>query len=214
MQVWAVQLPGREARVREPAISDLSAIVGEVAGQLEPLFDRPVAFFGHSMGAVIAFETARVLAARRALQLRHLFVSAYRPPSVPDPKPPIRQLPDDAMVAEIGRRYGGIPAAVLGEPELLALLLPTLRADITALETHRWVPGELLGCPLTVFGGTDDATAPTPHLEEWRAMTTGPFRRQAFQGDHFYLTAQRRALLAEVEAALGPRAGMAREHVG
>lgn len=192
---------------------DLTAMVGEVARHVEPLFDRPVAFFGHSMGAVIAFETARVLAARRP-PLQHLFVSAYRPPSVPDPKPPISHLPDDGLVAETGRRYGGIPAEVLAEPELLALLLPTLRADITALETHRWVPGELLGCPITAFGGTEDGTTPAVHLEAWRGMTAGPFRRREFAGGHFYLTEQRLALVAEVKAALAPGAGMTREHVG
>jgi len=214
IQVWAVQLPGREARVREPVISDLAAIAREVAGHLEPLLDRPLAFFGHSMGAVIAFETARLLAVRQALQLQHLFVSAYRPPCIPDPQPPLRQLPDDALITETGRRYGGVPAAVLAEPELLALLLPTLRADITALETHSWVPGAVLECPISAFGGAADVTAPPPHLEAWRAMTSGRFRRREFAGGHFYLTEQRLALVAEVEAALAPRSGMAREPVG
>ena len=103
---------------------------------------------------------------------------------------------------------------MLAEPELLALLLPTLRADITALETHSWVPGAMLECPITAFGGATDGTAPPAHLEAWRAMTSGRFQRREFAGGHFYLTEQRLALVADVEAALTPRAGMAREQVG
>jgi surfactin synthase thioesterase subunit len=204
VQVWAVQAPGREARVREPAIGALTAIVDELMSPLEPLFDLPVLFFGHSMGSVVAYEVARRRAAGDAAMPRHLFVSAHRPPSLPSPRPPMRHLDDAALLSKTGQRYGGIPAAVLAEPELLALLLPTLRADLTALETHAWSPGAPLDCPITAFGGLDDESTPPDHLEAWRCLTRGEFTQRRFPGGHFYIADQRAAVLAAVQGAIRP----------
>ena len=204
VELCAIQLPGREGRFKEPAIASVPGIVDELVPALLPLLDRPCAFFGHSMGAVLASEVARALAARGETLPRQLFVSARRPPHVPDPLTPLHVLADGEFVAEINRRYGGIPAEVLADGELLALLLPTLRADITALETHRPPQRPPLPCPIVAFGGTDDRLTPREHLDAWRGETSSTFRVRVFPGDHFYLTARRAELLADVSATLAP----------
>jgi surfactin synthase thioesterase subunit len=199
-----IQLPGREGRFGERAIASLQKIVDELVPALLPHLDRPYAFFGHSMGSALALEVARALATRGEPGPRQLFVSARRPPHVPDPEAPLHGLPDREFVAEINRRYGGIPAEVLAHQDLLELLLPTLRADITALETHRPPRRPPLACPIVAFGGADDPRAPRPHLEAWRGETTSSFRLRIFPGDHFYLTARRAELLADIAATLAP----------
>lgn len=202
LEVVAVQLPGRESRLREPALTSVAAIVEALLPALLPCLDRPFAFFGHSMGATVAREVVRVLPRRGGPLPEHLFISARRAPQLPDPYPPVSHLPDQELVEELNRRYGGIPAEVLQHAELMALLLPSLRADLTALETFPMRPGPALSVPLTVFGGTDDARTPLEHLEAWRDATTGAFRLRMFPGDHFYLNARRDDLLAEVSRTL------------
>ncbi len=207
LEVCAVQLPGRETRFREPAMTSLPAIVEALVPALLPELDRPFAFFGHSMGAVVANEVARALDARGAPQPRHLFASARRPPHIPGPESHLHPLPDDAFIAEIGRRYGGIPPEVLQHADLMALLLPSLRADIMALETHLPRPRPPLSCPITAFGGSDDRLTPREHLDAWRGETTAAFRVRVFPGGHFYLDTSRAELLADIAATLAPICG-------
>lgn len=202
IEVQAVQLPGRETRFREPALRRIPAVVDGLCAALAGRLDRPFAFFGHSMGAVVASEVARALHARGAAQPSHLFVSAYRPPHLPALHPPIHTLSDAEFIAEIQRRYGGIPAAVLQEADLMALLLPGLRADIEALETHLPAARPPLTCPIAVFGGDRDGVTPLAHLEAWRGETTGPVRVRVFSGGHFYLDPCRAEVIADVAASL------------
>jgi surfactin synthase thioesterase subunit len=111
------------------------------------------------------------------------------------------------FVSEINRRYGGIPPEVAELEELMALLLPCLRADIKALEIHSPPASRApLACPISVFGGTGDPLTPREHLDAWRSETSGPFRVRGFPGDHFYLQGlgQREALLADIAATMLP----------
>jgi surfactin synthase thioesterase subunit len=195
-------LPGRAERLHEPAIASLSVLIAAIADAVSTHLDVPFAFFGHSMGAVLASGVAREMAARGLPQPRHLIVSGRRPPRVPDIASPLTGLPDAQFVAEINRRYGGIPREILQETEVLALLLPTLRADIAALETYQPAPGNPLRCAITALGGTEDALTPRSHLEAWRCETTGPFKLRLFPGGHFFIEPQRAAVLAEVSAAV------------
>jgi surfactin synthase thioesterase subunit len=204
LELCAVQLPGRETRFGEPALSSIADIVQALVPALEPHLDLPFAFFGHSMGAVIASEVARALGLRGSRLPEHLVVSARRPPHVPDLGPPLHGLPDAEFAAEINRRYGGIPEELLQHADVMALLLPSLRADITALETHRPSQREPLDIPITVLGGSHDSLTPREHLDAWQGETRRDFRIRVFDGDHFYLKPQLAAVLAELTATLAP----------
>lgn len=204
LEVCSIQLPGRGNRMNEPALPSIPALVEALLPVLRPQLDLPFAFFGHSMGAVLANEVARALRTQ-GLTPRHLIVSGRRPPHWPNPDPALHLLPDAEFVSEINRRYGGIPAEVAQHKELLDLLLPCLRADIAALETHTPSPTrEPLSCPISVFGGAADPLTPRAHLDAWRSETSAAFRVRVFPGDHFYLNPGREALLADLAVTLAP----------
>ena len=164
IDVWGVQLPGHDGRLLEPPISSVRAIVDAVVPALLAELDRPYALFGHSMGALVAFEVARALQARGAPPAAHLLVSGRRAPHLPAHEADIHDLDNEAFVAEMGHRYGGIPAELLRHPDVMDLLLPVLRADMTAIETHVHTPGEPLICPISVFGGDTDPYASPAEL--------------------------------------------------
>ncbi len=209
IEVCAVQLPGREGRLRETPIASIPGIVSALLPEILACADRPFAFFGHSMGAVVATEVARALQSSGGPVPSHLFVSARRPTGVADPDPPMAHLPDAELVAELNSRYGGIPPEVMEHEELMALLLPGLRADLSALESFQPTAGTRLTMPLHVFGGAGDARVPRAHLEAWQADAQGSFRVRQFPGGHFYLNSQQAALLEEVRATLMPLSGRA-----
>lgn len=200
IELCAVQLPGREGRLREAPLASIDTIVERLLPALRPELDRPFVFFGHSMGAMVAFEMTRALQAMGAEAPRRLLVSGRRAPHLPETEPPMSGLSDDAFVAEIGRRYGGIPAEVLRHRDLLELLLPGLRADITAVETHRFVDAAPLRCPLSVFGGDADSRAPLEQLGAWRMHAAAGMRVKTFPGGHFYFAdaAVRAQLIGEI----------------
>jgi medium-chain acyl-[acyl-carrier-protein] hydrolase len=202
IELCALQPPGRETRLREAALDDLDELVAAVGSEMLPLLDRPFAFFGHSMGACVAYELARRLARQGAPPPVRLFVSGRRAPGVPHTEPPMSTLPDDAFIDEIQRRYNGIPEEVLQYPELVALLLPGLRADITALERHVHQPGEPLDCDLLALGGVGDPRVSPSELEAWRSETAGAFSLRLFPGGHFYLQSARQPLLDTLVGAL------------
>jgi medium-chain acyl-[acyl-carrier-protein] hydrolase len=204
VEMCAVVLPGREARLREAPLRDIAPMVEGAAAALLPYTDRPYALFGHSMGSVLAFETSRRLAAQGQRPPSHLFVSGRRAPSTVERDVPIADLPDREFALEINRRYGGIPPEVLEDAEVLALLLPALRADLAALDRYHPAPSPPLAWPLTVYGGTDDARATREQLEAWRLEAGAAFRLRLFPGGHFYLANDRDALLADLSSALRP----------
>ena len=198
IDVCAVQLPGRTVRLSEQPVASIPVLVDGISTAIAPYSDIPFVFFGHSMGATLAAEVTRELA-RRGAPLPHcLIVSARRPPHMADPLSPLRNLSDKEFVEEIMRRYGGIPPEILREKDVLALLLPALRADVAALETFRPVRPTPLSCPIVAFGGSSDGLTPMAHLEAWRAETTSNFEICVFPGGHFYLDSERAAVLAKV----------------
>ena len=201
VELCAVQLPGRESRLREPAFTSMQRLVAALLPELMARIDRPYALFGHSMGALVAFEAARALRSVSGLRQPHrLLVSGRRAPHLPDTEAPMHPLSDDEFVTEIRRRYGGIPDEVLRHRELLELLLPGLRADIAAIETHAFVPGPALGCAISVFGGDADPRATREQLAAWQLHSDAATRLRVFGGDHFYLNdpARRAELVGEV----------------
>jgi surfactin synthase thioesterase subunit len=202
IEVCTIQLPGRETRLREAPLARMHSIVDALLPELTPHLDLPFAFFGHSMGAVVASELTDALSRRGGPMPFHLFVSGRRAPHLADPDPPLAGLADNEFVAEINRRFGGIPAEILADRELMELLLPCLRADIAALESHQPVHFARTPCPLTVYGGTQDSRAPRAHLEAWRDKAGAAFRVRVFEGNHFFLTPRRVELLADISDTL------------
>jgi medium-chain acyl-[acyl-carrier-protein] hydrolase len=182
----------------------IPALVDAFVPVLLPLTKRPFAFLGHSMGAVIANEIAHALYERAGVVPRHLFVSSRRPPHMPASETNLHTLPDDEFITEINLRYGGISDEVLQSTEILALLIPALRADIAALETFRPNKSAALPCSISAFGGMRDPLVPLSHLEAWRVQTDGEFRVRVFRGGHFYINSQLDVLLAELSATLAP----------
>jgi medium-chain acyl-[acyl-carrier-protein] hydrolase len=198
VEVCAVQPPGRESRLNERPYTRLAELVDAALEALQRYLDVPFAVFGHSMGALLAFEFAR--RARRAggpAPIR-LFVSGHRAPDLPRQHAAIAHLPDAEFVAEIRRRYAGVPAEILEQPELLALFLPCLRADMSAIELYRCEAEEPLDCPISAYGGRDDPEAGEAELGAWRAHTRAGFTLRRFAGSHFYLRHARTELLTAV----------------
>lgn len=201
-EVWAIELPGHGTRFGEAPAQHLVTTAQTIAAALGEagLLDLPFALFGHSMGGLLAFEVARAF--RRSPQLQHLFASGCHMPQLDHGEPPIHALPPDDFLAVLTKRYGGIPDEILQEKELVALLLPALRADMMMVECHRHQPGPALACPITALAGLDDARATPEVLAGWRPHTAGPFELLRFPGGHFYLQTQGRELVATLEARL------------
>ena len=188
-----VELPGRGSRFSEPPLTSVDAIAAGAADALEPFCHTPYALFGHSLGAHVAYEVARVLMARGRRPL-HLFVSGSRAPHLP-PLEAIHDLP----AAQFQRRlteWGGIPTEVLTEPELLSLLEPMLRADLAASETYRCESPSNLGIPITVFAGMQDSLVPVALASEWAKYTNAYFAFRLLPGNHFFLHSSRETLLS------------------
>jgi medium-chain acyl-[acyl-carrier-protein] hydrolase len=204
LELCAVQLPGREGRLRERPFQRMAEMIPVVTRAIEPLLDRPFVLFGHSLGGMLAFETARELVRSGAPAPAHLFVSGRRAPTSPERDPRVSLLPDERLIEEVRRRWDGIPAAVLEEPELLELLLPTLRADLTLVESYLYGPGSALDCPLSCFGGMADPSTSPVELARWRDHTSGPFSLRMFSGAHFFVQSAREQVLAAVQEDLGP----------
>ena len=202
VQVVGVQLPGRGSRLREAPLASVPELTARLAAELGPQLDLPYVFFGHSMGAVLALEAAHALASAGQRLPSHVFLSGRRPPHLPRTESDLHTLTDDEFLAQLGARYGGIPAEVLRERELLALLLPALRADIEALETFHVDASPPLSCALTAYGGDDDPLVTLEQLRAWRQYTRGAFRVRQFRGGHFYLQERRAEIAAEISAVL------------
>lgn len=199
--VCPVYLPGRGARLREAPFTDLRTLVGAFLPVMAEYLDRPFAFFGHSMGGAIAFELSRRLRQDYGVEPRHLFISGRRAPHLPDAERPIHALPEPEF-KEALRRLNGTPAEILEHPEMMEMLTPLLRADISVSETYKCESRPSLTCPLTVFGGLRDWQDDAAGLEVWREHTVGAFNRRMFDGDHFFINTAQSELLRALGSAL------------
>jgi medium-chain acyl-[acyl-carrier-protein] hydrolase len=204
IEVCAAVAPGRDHRRHEPPLTTVPMLAQQVVDGILDQVDTPVALFGHSAGAAAAYEVARQLQARGRVPV-HLFVAARRAPHLRPGLPPMSGLDDAALVAAVGARYGAIPPEVVAQPELLALFVPVIRADLRLHEEY-WSPPLPLACPITVFGGTDDGAVSLEELDAWASQTHGTFRRRMFAGGHFFVREHRAAVLAAIAAALLPDA--------
>jgi medium-chain acyl-[acyl-carrier-protein] hydrolase len=194
VEVCAIRLPGRDLRLGEPPFRRVGDAAERIADALHRHLDLPYAIFGHSMGAVLGYEVARRIRSDTGLEPRRLLVSGHRAPHRPARRPPLHCLADDALIDAI-RKLNGTPAEVFEHRELLALMLPLLRADFELVETWRELPGPRLSCPVTALGGDQDSGVPPEDLAAWHAVTDGPFTSVLFKGDHFFINTARDTVL-------------------
>lgn len=205
IELALIKLPGRGARFGEAhagSIGELAAALAQAIAEAEEGGDQ-FAFFGHSMGALLAFETARALQ-KRGLSPSALLVSARTAPSAHGWRERQSNLPDAALLEVIGS-MNGLPQEVLDNPEWLAFFLPIIRADFALCENYRYRPGPPLSCPINVMAGRDDSNVPIALLEGWEEETRAVCQTRLFPGGHFYLFEREAELLGLMQQQLCPQ---------
>jgi surfactin synthase thioesterase subunit len=194
VQVVPVELPGRGARLQEPPFLSLPVLVEELAGVIWPLLDKPFIFYGHSMGAIIAFELARSLRRRHGLEPLALFVGGCRAPQTPNSEPATYNLPNNEFIKEL-IRLDGTPIEVIEHAELMDMMVPLLRADFRLTQTYEYTDDTPLRCPITAYGGLRDYHVARDMLSSWREQTRSKFALHMLPGDHFFLRSSQSQLL-------------------
>jgi surfactin synthase thioesterase subunit len=203
IEIVAAQLPGRSGLAGDAPRDDLELIVDAFADAMAPMLDRPFALFGHSLGALVAFELARALRDRDATAPIHLFVSGAFAPQLPADSAPLRSIEGDAAFLEaVAAKYGGVPRIVLEQADLRASMVPALRADLALTETYTYRHAPPLPCPISAYAGASDPIVTPERLAEWREQTCAEFSCRLFDGHHFYLNRARDPLLADVTSRL------------
>jgi surfactin synthase thioesterase subunit len=185
VEVLAVQYPGRQMRRHEPGIDNIPEFADQIFAALRHAGDRPLALFGHSMGAVIAYEVATRMRQAGLPSPVRLFASGRRAPSRYRDEQ-VHNGSDQQLVAEL-RRLGGPNARMLSDPEMLAMILPAVRSDYRAIERYQHDPEGGLDCPVTVLTGDSDPRVSPAEARAWAEHTTGPFEMRVFGGGHFFL---------------------------
>ncbi|RJE85176.1 thioesterase [Paenibacillus sp. 1011MAR3C5] len=195
IEVVAIQLPGRGNRFMDKPVGDLDAIIKPMLATLTPyLEDKPFVLFGHSMGAMLAYESAKRLESALPGRLKHLFASAFRSVQLPRTDHG-RYLLSNAELKEELRKLNGTPEALLQNDELMELYLPTIRADMQLCDTYSYEASSPLGCGLTVFGGVSDSDIPQEDLQAWESQAGEAFELHMLPGDHFFIHSESRQLL-------------------
>jgi medium-chain acyl-[acyl-carrier-protein] hydrolase len=209
VQVVSVVPPGRDSRADEPPCRDVHSMVEQLMPVLRLMLDRPFAFFGHSLGALLAFETAAALLAAGAPMPVHLLVSGRRAPHAPAGQPAWHALPEAELVPRLAA-LGGMTEQMLRHPGWSAPLLRLLRADLAVDETYTPRPRPMrLPVPITAFGGDRDPRVPSTELAGWERHTSGDFRTSVLPGGHFYLSERLPELITQIDAQLRPWSGTA-----
>ncbi|MEI5103842.1 alpha/beta fold hydrolase [Streptomyces sp. PmtG] len=197
-EVAVLQYPGRQDRRNEPHVDDIGELADRIAPLVAPLFDRPVVFFGHSMGAIVAYEVARRLKEQEHTPAA-LFVSGRRAPSTHrEEKVHLRD--DDGLMDDV-KALSGTDTQVLGDEEILRMVLPAIRSDYRAIETYGPENGTV-DCPITALIGDDDPKATVEETDVWRAHTTAAFDLQVFAGGHFFISSRAAEVIAVLRAGL------------
>lgn len=201
IDVCPVQLPGRERRIREQPFRRLRDVIEALYPALEADLEQPFAFFGHSLGSVVAFELARRVEEEKGVEPVHFFASARNAPPCSIREAPMHSMGRDEFRESL-RRMGGTPPEVLEHEELMSLLEPLVRADLEVNETYRFAPGLQLSCPVTAFAGEHDQEASLDGVRKWQEMSSGPFAMKIFPQGHFFLQEVEAEILEEIRRAL------------
>ena len=201
LEILPVQLPGRQERFLEPAFATIDTLTKELAEVMSPLLDRPYGLFGHSLGALVAFELAHILS-QKGLPPAYLFVSARAAPQKMKTDRKKCSLLDDLHLVKELRDLNGTLPGILENIELLEVLLPSIRSDFSLVDNYIFVPGKRLRCAISAFGGLLDQKVSRPDLEGWSELSSGKFTLRMFPGDHFFLHRQETQLLGAIECDL------------
>ena len=185
VEVYAIELPGRGRRISEPVLIEINSLIQTLGPKLLPNLNTPFVFFGHSLGALVAFELCRWLKYMTQLTPVQMWVSAARAPHLPAETPPIHNLPEPAFIDEL-QRYQGTPASALKNRALMALMIPALRADFSILETYQYQPGLKLSCPIVGFWGQQDTIVSKNEVLAWQ-IHTDSFSLKEIHGNHFFM---------------------------
>lgn len=195
VEVLSLQYPGRQDRRSERPLEDFRTLADAVSAELRPWSAHRVVFFGHSMGALLAFEVA----------LRHqsmgfppaaLIVSGRRAPSRPRPLP-FDPADDSQLISQL-QRLSGTDTSLLSDDETREMILPALRGDYTALSSYRYKPGPPLECPILALIGDQDPEVTSEEASAWAEHTVGGFELRTFPGGHFYLTDHSQAVIEAI----------------
>lgn len=201
IELWSANMPGRGVRFGERPLASLEPVADAIAVAVVCEPGAPFAFFGFSMGALIAFEVVRRIQAAGARTPVHLFAAACRGPSLPSRNPNLHDLPTAQMIKKL-RELGGTPDAVLSEEALLQQTLPVIRADLELIETYKYAPGPPLDCPITVMGGEDDPMVSPAELQGWVHESMRACRLKLFPGQHFFVSGREAAVMHTIVDAL------------
>ncbi|WP_026101257.1 thioesterase II family protein [Synechococcus sp. PCC 7336] len=202
IELCAIELPGRGRRIKEPLVKRLAPLVEATAAALQPDLDRPFAFFGHSMGALLCFELTRCLRRHNQPLPKLLAVSGRKSPQLSTSPPFIHTLPEPEFWAAI-KQLGGTARAVFENEEMRQLFFPIMRADFTMIETYAYVPEARLDCAIAAYAGCRDPEVSQEQLEAWKMQTSKSFSMELFPGDHFYIDSSLKVLVNSLANQIG-----------
>jgi medium-chain acyl-[acyl-carrier-protein] hydrolase len=201
VEVCPIQLPGRENRLGEPPCTEIQPLAERLASEILPFAGKPFALFGHSMGALLAFELTRKLRRQGGPMPMALLLSAHRAAHLPLRRKRLHGLPDAEFLQAV-RGLGGTPDEVFQHKDLVQVMLPTFRADFALCDGYDFVPEAPLDCPMVLYAGRQDTEVSPQEVEAWSEHTTQTARLRIFPGDHFFLRSDRDLLLRAMASAL------------
>lgn len=186
VEIYSVQLPGRERRLSEAPIDNIDALVEALVPEVEKLNDKPLLIFGHSMGALIAYELCCALQRKGSKMPKAVFVSAFRTPERINRNKKLHPLAFDDFIEEL-KKYGGTPEEILNHRETMELFVPTIRADFKIHETYVFPNHPQLTIPIISFSGTRDHVVPGSHMIGWNNHTSAEYAHHTIEGGHFFI---------------------------
>ncbi|MCP3804551.1 alpha/beta fold hydrolase [Allokutzneria sp. A3M-2-11 16] len=201
VEVLGVRYPGRQDRLAEDCVAEMHPLADAIASAITPLLDKPLVFFGHSMGAWVAYEVALRLRRDHGFSLDQLLVSGQVPPHRREPGGD--DPGTDAVIAEV-QRLGGYDAQLFEDPELRELVLPAILADFSLVRTYAGDPLAVVDAPVVAYFGEQDEDARPEEVRAWAERTTAGYAQRSFPGGHFYLAEHEAELLREISARLAP----------
>ncbi|MEO1131185.1 MAG: alpha/beta fold hydrolase [Cyanobacteria bacterium J06639_1] len=201
VEIVVIELPGRGRRFREKSFERVSPLVRALAEAIAPHLTIPFAFFGHSLGALVSFELARLLRETSNVLPKVLYVSARKAPQLPKSRS-IYHLPDSEFIAEI-QKFNGTPTAIFESEEFKQIYLPSLRSDFSIIDRYEYVEKAPLPCPIVTFGGHSDRETNQEDLEAWQAQTSSHHELRMMSGGHFFINTSTVPLLASISSDLG-----------